>query len=571
MPLRDLFRPGRPGQRRGIPLVALLLAILGLSAVLAYEALDAARLHRQTAEATLNDYAGVVAWEYSRRSREALDAALFEMLWPAIKMPPVQPGRELRPIEDVVGEVAKYSCVGCPWVHGVDFHFRVDLATGEVRTWPVAPSDWIRAWLADTIRHAVAQADAMRAERSTVLLAGPFAGRSDVIAFAVVAGAGGAARAAYGLHAEFDGLAELFREWGGTRPLLPPTIAHAKPNDSLVSIRVLTADGRPVYHSPVAYAPRYTATDTLGQQFGALTVEATLRPEVAPGLVIGGLPGSRIPLLMGLLVLTAAVGVAALYQLRRERELARLRDDFVSGVSHELRTPLAQIRMFAELLVLGRLRSDGERQRAQRVVNQEARRLSHLVENVLHFSRVRRGTARLSKEAVDIPALLDEVIDAFRPLAQAANVTVRSRVESRIVASIDRGAVCQMVLNLLDNAVKYGPAGQTVNVDVRMVDHGVRISVEDQGPGIPAADRERIWEPYRRLDGRVTVASGGTGIGLAVVRELAEMHGGKAWVEEAAAGARFAFVLPNAWEEPTRITGEFAASTTPATAEETTA
>ncbi|MGD2135016.1 MAG: HAMP domain-containing sensor histidine kinase [Gemmatimonadales bacterium] len=554
------LRPSIPGQRRGTPLVALLLLILGLSAVLAYEALDAARSHRQTAEATLNDYADVVAWEYSRRSREALDYALFEMLWPAVKMPPVRPEQELRPIEDVVAEVAKHSCAGCPWVHGVDFHFRVDLASGDVVTWPEEPSDWIRAWLADTVRHAVADTDAMRAEHSTVLLVGPFAGRSDVIAFTVVAGTGGTARAAYGLHADFAGLKQLFREWGGTRPLLPPAIAHAKPNDSLVAIQVVTADGRPVYQSPVAYAPRYTAADTLGRQFGALTVHATLRPEVASNLVIGGLPGSRIPLLMGLLVLTAAVGVAALYQLRRERELARLRDDFVSGVSHELRTPLAQIRMFAELLELDRLRSDGERGRAKRVINQEARRLSHLVENVLHFSRVRRGTAQLSKEAVDIPALLDEVVDAFRPLAQAAEVTVRSRVEERIVASIDRGAVCQMVLNLLDNAVKYGPAGQTVSLETKLVSERVRISVEDQGQGIPPEERERIWEPYRRLERNVITAGGGTGIGLAVVRELARLHGGDAWIEDGAAGARFVIELPDAWEEATRITGEFAAS-----------
>src|SRR5205823_8566778 len=107
-------------------------------------------------------------------------------------------------------------------------------------------------------------------------------------------------------------------------------------------------------------------------------------------------PRSRLPLLAGLTVLTAALVLIAIVQLRREHELSRLRADFVSGVSHELRTPLAQIRMFSETLLLGRVRSDDERVRSLEIIDQEARRLTHLVENLLHFSRSERRLTRLA-------------------------------------------------------------------------------------------------------------------------------------------------------------------------------
>src|SRR5256885_11553687 len=119
-------------------------------------------------------------------------------------------------------------------------------------------------------------------------------------------------------------------------------------------------------------------------------------PDMAPKLVIGGMPRSNVPMLLSLLALTAGLVVAALLQLRREYELSQLRADFVSGVSHELRTPLAQIRMFSETLLLGRVRSDEERERSLGIIDQEARRLTHLVENLLHFSRSERRLTRPS-------------------------------------------------------------------------------------------------------------------------------------------------------------------------------
>jgi signal transduction histidine kinase len=126
-----------------------------------------------------------------------------------------------------------------------------------------------------------------------------------------------------------------------------------------------------------------------------------------------------------------------------------------------------------------------------------------------------------------------------------------------VTALVDAGALRQIVLNLLDNAIKFGPRGQTVRLIVERADMRARVIVEDEGPGIPLSDRERIWTPYVRLRREHSAASVGSGIGLAVVRELAELHGGTALVEESSTGgARFVIEMPvaGAPDEPPSLT-----------------
>jgi signal transduction histidine kinase len=291
----------------------------------------------------------------------------------------------------------------------------------------------------------------------------------------------------------------------------------------------------------------FAARDSFEEpMMGRVQVQVALRPDLAPKLVIGGMPRSNLPMLLSLLALTAGLVVAALLQLHRESELSRLRADFVSGVSHELRTPLAQIRMFSETLLLGRVRSDGERVRSLEIVDQEARRLTHLVENLLHFSRSERQATRLSRAAAPLAPLVREAVEAFAPLAAARGVTFRTELSDGLVAPVDAEALRQMLVNLLDNAVKYGPAEQTITVGLDEGDGKALIRVEDQGPGIPTSDRERIWDRFWRLERDRGSAVAGTGIGLSVVRELVALHGGRAWAEEGrgGVGARFVLELP---------------------------
>ena len=174
---------------------------------------------------------------------------------------------------------------------------------------------------------------------------------------------------------------------------------------------------------------------------------------------------------------------------------------------------------------------------------QEARRLAHLVENVLQFSRAERRMVRVHTEVRPVAPLLRETVERFAPLAGGA-APVSLELEEALAAPVHPDSLRQIVINLLDNAAKYAGRGPVV-LRARLVEARVRLEVEDAGPGIAPSDRQRVWEPYVRLERSPAVA--GSGIGLAVVRELAAAHGGACWVEEAApGGARFVVELPGA-------------------------
>jgi two-component system phosphate regulon sensor histidine kinase PhoR len=246
------------------------------------------------------------------------------------------------------------------------------------------------------------------------------------------------------------------------------------------------------------------------------------------------MPRSNLTSLIGLFALSAGLLILVLYQLARQQELVRLRSEFVSGVSHELRTPLAQIRVLAELLRLGKIPSEENRERSLRIIDQEARRLTFLVEGILSFSSLDRD--KVVPTMTDVAAEIDEIVAGFEPLASIHNVRIETRLERGLVANVD----------LLDNAVRYGPEGQTVKVMTESHNGTWRLTVEDQGKGIPTTERERIFEPYYRMNRDARGEKGGSGIGLAVVRGLVEKHGGHVTVDDPAAGsgARFSIELP---------------------------
>ncbi|HEU4563779.1 MAG TPA: HAMP domain-containing sensor histidine kinase, partial [Gemmatimonadaceae bacterium] len=191
-------------------------------------------------------------------------------------------------------------------------------------------------------------------------------------------------------------------------------------------------------------------------------------------------------------------------------------------------------------LSLERVRSATERREAAETIVQEARRLMHMVDNVLHFARAERGGNRVIARAMPLAPVVRAVLTTFAPLAEGSGVRLRAALDEALAARVDAAALRQILLNLLDNAVKYGPAGQTVTVGSARLDGYVRLWVEDEGAGIPVPDRERIWHPFVRIARDQHAARAGSGIGLAVVRELVELHGGRAWVESGVGGgARF--------------------------------
>jgi signal transduction histidine kinase len=276
-----------------------------------------------------------------------------------------------------------------------------------------------------------------------------------------------------------------------------------------------------------------------------MVVRAALPAEVAGRLVVAR-PASRLPLLLGLLALTAGLAVVALRQLRREQELVRMRSDFTSSVSHELRTPLTQILLFTETLELGRAAGEDEQRVALGIIGQEARRLAHLVENVLQFSRAERRMTRVQTRLVALAPLMREIIERFAPLAGSAALRVHAELDEQLMVPVHPESLHQIVINLLDNAVKYGGAEGRITLRAQLREGQARIEVEDYGLGVAPADRDRIWEPFVRLPGGTAIP--GSGIGLAVVRDLVVAHGGKVWVEDVKnGGACFVVELPGAY------------------------
>jgi signal transduction histidine kinase len=338
------------------------------------------------------------------------------------------------------------------------------------------------------------------------------------------------------------------------RPLLPPSLSKERVGNRDLYLRVIDQRNVEIFYSggakpagdyATAFDPelgvRREIVDDAFPVMRGMRIETSIHRDVAADLIIGGLPRSPARLYLGVVLLSGALLAVALLQLRREHALARLRSDFVSSVSHELRTPLTQIRMFAETLLLDRVRSDEERRRSLTVIDQEARRLTSLVENVLSFSRRERGTLDIDRRTADVSAIVASAVEAFTPIASAREMELALDAPAPVVALVDDDAIRQVVINLLDNAVKYGPEGQRIEVSVKRVKDSVVITVEDEGPGVPPRDRERIFERYVRLN-RETA---GAGIGLTVVREIVALHDGRVRVED---GSRFVVTLPVAEE-----------------------
>ncbi|HEX6133737.1 MAG TPA: HAMP domain-containing sensor histidine kinase [Longimicrobiales bacterium] len=272
--------------------------------------------------------------------------------------------------------------------------------------------------------------------------------------------------------------------------------------------------------------------------------------QAAPGLLPFGLNRTaERTMVFVLMVLISALLITAMLQVRRESALAQLRADFVSGVTHELRTPLAQIRMFTETVLLGRVRSDVERRRSLEIIDQEARRLSHLVENVLLFSKTEGG--RHTKVAPEPTHFADEIrraVESLSLLCRSRSAEVRLELQENITVPVDRMALRQILINLVDNALKYGPTGQRITVGAALFEDVARVWVDDEGPGVPVEERGRIFDSFYRLPRESQSRVSGSGIGLAVVRELARLHRGDAWAESAPErGARIVVQFPDAY------------------------
>ena len=242
--------------------------------------------------------------------------------------------------------------------------------------------------------------------------------------------------------------------------------------------------------------------------------------------------------LFGLLLIVAIAGWVIDRAARRAEELSRQKSAFVSAVSHELRTPLTTIRMHAEMLRDG-LVSEDKRARFHEQLVSESVRLSRLVSNVLELSRIEEGRRIFRPRRGDLVAQVRDIVEEQRATVESKGFELGGPApeSESIDTSFDWEAVDQIVVNLLDNAVKYG-GGEEQCIQVRVEKEGDQavITVLDRGPGIPPDEHERVFERFHRAERADTAHTPGTGIGLALVRDLARAHGGDATVRDRSGG-----------------------------------
>lgn len=262
---------------------------------------------------------------------------------------------------------------------------------------------------------------------------------------------------------------------------------------------------------------------------------------------------------LGMVVLAAIVVIAATVALvraaRQERRLAGLKGDFVANVSHELKTPLASVRMFGEMLLTGRVSSDEKRREYLQIIVGESERLSALIDNVLDFAKVERGKDAYEFGDADLLEVARRAVDNLRYRAERQSVHL-SVEGTHGVCKLDERAVELAVMNLIDNALKYARGTATVRVAVEpLANGGAKLSVTDDGPGIDPTDQGRIFERFVRGKEARENRSRGSGIGLALVKHIAESHGGSVRLEtrvEPPSGSKFELKFP---AEPPRRRG----------------
>ncbi len=271
------------------------------------------------------------------------------------------------------------------------------------------------------------------------------------------------------------------------------------------------------------------------------------------GTFAGDAPGYALlsGLLVGFLFLALFVSSGLLLRdTHRNRLDAQKKTTFVSNVSHELKTPLTTIRMYADLLGEGRVKEPEKAKRYLHTIVGESERLTRLVNNVLDFSRLEQNRKKYRIAPFDLREILEETIQSQRIRIQDANMDLTVALPpAPTPIKTDRDALQQVLLNLIDNAIKYAAEGGTLSIELDAAPNGYFIAITDAGPGIPKKHRRRIFERFYRIDDSITAATQGCGLGLGIARHLlADLDATLEYQSATGGGARFVITLPTSVE-----------------------
>ena len=246
-----------------------------------------------------------------------------------------------------------------------------------------------------------------------------------------------------------------------------------------------------------------------------------------------------------LLLVAMLLGVALILRdIAREKHLARLRSDFISNVTHELKTPLTSIRMYAESLMMGRIRSDPGRKNYLSVVINESERLKRMINNILEFSKMEKARQEYHPVETSLSEILQSAIRDMNYWLEEKKFRLVTEIEQDIRLKVDPGKFHQVYANLLSNAIKYSTGPGKIYVRLYKNSNAVISEVEDEGIGIPEDQLAKIFEEFYRVEHTGSGEITGTGLGLTVVKEIVEAHGGKIEVEsKIGKGSKFSVIL----------------------------
>ncbi|MFT3835388.1 MAG: ATP-binding protein [Myxococcaceae bacterium] len=321
------------------------------------------------------------------------------------------------------------------------------------------------------------------------------------------------------------------------------------------AVWITDADGVVVQHNAALKELLFTGTELNGKQPIELIRSAELAEAVGRACK-ENLPSMLEVEIQGIRPRTLSVHVSALgrelggsaavfFDETELRHLETVRKDFVANVSHELRTPITAIRGYAETLQSGALSQPDTASKMIDIIHRQSERLSALVEDLLEISRLESKELALASAPVEVNRAAQRAIETVRPKAEARRISIFTRLPVPLTVKGDERGVEQVLLNLLDNAVKYTPPGGEVTLAGKALEDGVELWVKDTGVGIEPKHQPRIFERFYRVDKGRSREMGGTGLGLSIVKHLVNAMGGEVRVESTpGSGSTFFVTLP---------------------------
>lgn len=301
---------------------------------------------------------------------------------------------------------------------------------------------------------------------------------------------------------------------------------------------------------------------TAGGSVGSILFKSPFRSLVPllPGDSVGVVAYGRNPLeaitsksltiyyvFIGLVILMIVFGIVLIFHdISREEDLSRMKSDFIANVSHEIKTPIASIRTLAENLNEGWIVDKTKQREYYRHITKESERLSHLVENILDFSRIEAEKKSYRMDLVSPVDVVKRTVERFRVLVDGQGVTLKASIPLRLPhVKMDQDAIQQALLNLLDNAVKYSREEKCVEISAEALSDQLVIRVADHGRGISKKEVGKIFEKFYRIESQNERKVPGSGIGLTLVKEIIEAHGGRVELKsEVNQGSTFTLFIP---------------------------